>query len=817
MNGMIRYLDTANDVSGSATWIPPHAGELSIFQGTLLKVSMFFAQPSDNSLVDQLGPIILIGDACKTSTGQMDCPRVCADPSVVFSSWQIQWNCLTLAALALAIPEFPVDDSTAAIVDSAISHFELGNIEDFDAWGVLNATYSCVTASCEDRSTNNCPVYKPENFSIYSPSALGDMYHILSTVCYDELDDEPNVDIAGPGVTIAYGIQISIALYAWALIRLVTVKDTLNWVMIPFLRFRGITTLFTTRHPRLHAFLARTENWNSTHALSTLLAEFQEAQCFFVMAIQIALLYGNSQSADYVEADNMRFRPPPSQSRRHLLTLAIESSCDDTCVAVLEKTPSGAAHLHFNRKVTSDHRDTGGVHPLSAVISHTEHLAPLVREALRALPAVPSFASSSSGSPDPEEKKRNGVASRSQSERDRDRSRRDDVLWVDGQPRVKPDFVAVTRGPGMASNLAAGLNLAKGLAVAWDVPLLGVHHMQAHALTPRLVSALKKGERERGRESQHEQISDPRKEKRGDEVEEPHPQFPFLSLLVSGGHTLLVHSRGLNDHEILAEAMNIAIGDMIDKCARLIVPETEIFAGKSTMYGPLLEKFAFPDNDEHNNSTTAEEYDYAYTPPPNRLAEIQPFDSGLGWTLTPPLSATTALAFDFSGFNSQVQNVFLRRPADSPSAPISERRILARHAMRMAFEHLGSRLLLALQQDRHRAVRTVVVAGGVASNRFLLHVLRAMLDARGFAHVELRCPPLALCTDNAAMIAWTGFEMYEAGWRSELGVLPIRKWPLDPRVEGGGVLGAWGWRNVEGIGKGEGEEGRNGGDTQRFD
>ncbi|KAI0014263.1 glycoprotease family-domain-containing protein [Xylariaceae sp. FL0662B] len=507
------------------------------------------------------------------------------------------------------------------------------------------------------------------------------------------------------------------------------------------------------------------------------------------------------------------FNPPPSQSRRHLLTLAIESSCDDTCVAVLEKTPSGAAHLHFNRKITSDNRHFGGVHPLTAVVSHTAHLASLVREALRALPELSSPpASSSADAHTNDGRRRNGAVGRGNGDGDGDG---DGVLWVDGRARAKPDFVAVTRGPGMMSNLATGLNTAKGLAVAWDVPLLGVNHMQAHALTPRLVSALRKGERERSLEGlqEHESVASKIEE------EEPQPSFPFLSLLVSGGHTLLVHSRGLNDHAVLAEAMNIAVGDVIDKCARLIVPSSELSAGENVAYGSLLENFAFPDS---NNTTTTNntpgDYDYGYAPPPHRRDEIRVFDSGLGWTLTPPLSATTALAFDFSGFSSQVQNVVLRRGEGEGEGEgekavdvgIEERRLLARHAMRLAFEHLGSRLLLALKtlgegegEDDLRAVRTVIVAGGVASNRYLMHILRAMLDARGYAHLRLLRPPLPLCTDNAAMIAWTATEMYEAGWRSELDILPVRKWALDPRAEGGGILGATGWRNVEEKGKGK--------------
>lgn len=511
-----------------------------------------------------------------------------------------------------------------------------------------------------------------------------------------------------------------------------------------------------------------------------------------------------------------------SSPRRHLLTLAIETSCDDTCVAVLEKqhfSPGAAggsavARLLFNEKITSDNRDFRGVHPLTAVTSHTTHIAPLVRRALSALPVL------------------------APAEGSQESQRRDDVVWVDGCARRKPDFVAVTRGPGMSSNLAVGLNTAKGLAVAWDVPLLAVNHMQAHALTPRLVSALARAG-EDGNAAGAESHDD--------------PAFPFLSLLVSGGHTLLVHSRALSSHAILAQAANIAIGDMLDKSARLIIPPAHLAAASAprpgaagagtVMYGALLEHFVFPDYDSSSKDECGGYDNYGYTAPAQRADEIVPFDSGHGWTLTPPLSGTRAMEYDFSGFYSQVQravedHIEPRYASASASgsgvigaearavgpAELEERRLLGRHAMRLAFEHLVSRVLFALQDlrpahrggdgadkkgggrsdsrggdaDGQQQIRTLVVAGGVASNRYLMHILRAMLAARGYGPdvIEVVAPPPALCTDNAAMIAWAAAEMYEAGWRSELDVLPLRKWPLDHEAEGGGILGADGWYKV---------------------
>ncbi|KAI1457990.1 glycoprotease family-domain-containing protein [Annulohypoxylon moriforme] len=455
---------------------------------------------------------------------------------------------------------------------------------------------------------------------------------------------------------------------------------------------------------------------------------------------------------------------------QRLLTLAVETSCDDTCVAVLEKDagPKGTAQLHYNKKITSANRSFQGVHPLVAVVSHTEHIPGLVYEAMRMLPEASEKQNANS---------RDGNHSKNISG--------EDVLWIDGQARRKPDFVTVTRGPGMLSSLSTGLNFAKGLAVAWDVPLLGVNHMQAHALTPRLVSALEAGKKKQARDNE--------------KSFEPTPTFPFLSLLVSGGHSLLVSSRSLNDHAILAQAMNIAIGDMIDKCARAILPPELIAnSGETVVYGALLERFAFSlDLDTNTNNT---DVDYNYTPPAKRIDETRNFDSGHGWHLRPPLAMMRDMVFEFGGMNGHVLKILLERP----DMDIAQRRVLARETMRLAFEHLASRLLFALEKSEGRDgdgtlrdVRTVVVAGGVASNRYLMHILRSMLDVRGYGHLELVSPPLALCTDNAAMIAWAGLEMYEEGWRSELNILPIRKWPLDPD-EDGGILGVDGWKRVGG-------------------
>ena len=262
--------------------------------------------------------------------------------------------------------------------------------------------------------------------------------------------------------------------------------------------------------------------------------------------------------------------------------------------------------------------------------------------------------------------------------------------------------------------------------------------------------------------------------------------FPFLSLLVSGGHTLLVHSTSTVDHEILAKTNDIAIGDCLDKIARAVLPSSILAQSSDSMYGRLLESFAFPPGPES----------YNYAPPARRQDELARRPTKWGWSLGTPLSESRAgksrnMEFTFTGTQGNVKRI-----CESKYLEPEERIELARESMRVLFEHLGSRVIMVLQQFKVRDVepQSVVVSGGVASNNFLKHVLRAFLDARGFSHVRIMVPPSYLCTDNAAMIAWTGIEMYEAGWESELSVQARRKWSIDVNAEDGGILGAEGWR-----------------------
>ncbi|KAI9711170.1 MAG: hypothetical protein M1828_001956 [Chrysothrix sp. TS-e1954] len=431
---------------------------------------------------------------------------------------------------------------------------------------------------------------------------------------------------------------------------------------------------------------------------------------------------------------------------RGLLTLAIETSCDDTSIAILERHPPSVEHakglqIHHHEKITSNSLAHKGINTIVALESHQENCADLVNAALRALPKV--------------------VTSREDA---------GDAIVVNENgcdiAVRKPDVVCATRGPGMRANLHIGHEFAKGLSVAWQRPFIGVHHMHAHALTPRLVSAL----------DQSPNVP----------VE---PAFPFLTLLVSGGHTDLIHTKSLFDHNRLASTSDNAVGNAMDRVAREVLPHEVLGAAKTVSYGPILESFAFPRGEE----------DHVYFPPKTRADELQRRESAWGWSLPVPLSDSKRMEYSFAGIIATVSTIMAARGSRMGQ---DERVELAREAMRVCFEHLAIRLHLALEHmrlfDAESASKldTLVVSGGVAANKYLKHVLRVFLDSRGHTHIKLVFPPLHLCTDNAVMIGWTGMEVFEAGYQSRLSCMALREWSLDSTAKDGGILGVPGWRRT---------------------
>ncbi|CUS22070.1 LAQU0S04e07536g1_1 [Lachancea quebecensis] len=357
--------------------------------------------------------------------------------------------------------------------------------------------------------------------------------------------------------------------------------------------------------------------------------------------------------------------------RRNYRVLAIETSCDDTCVAVIDRKsrrdpPVLLAHL----KETLDSENQGGIIPTKAHLHHQIKVAPLVQQVLR------------------QTKSEHNI-----------------------------DLVCVTRGPGMPGSLSGGLDFAKGLAVAWDKPLVGVHHMLGHLLVPRM--------RTNGSA----------------------PQYPFISLLVSGGHTIFVHSKSISEHEILCDTIDIAIGDSLDKCAREI-------GIKGNMIAKNMEAFINENLEE---------------------ARSQAVDMSLPNPLRNQNRRMNVQAFSFAPFLTAVRTAMAKNKVEISAR---EARSMAYQIQEALFEHLITKLklVISLRPDVFECTKHLVCSGGVGANRRLQQRLR---DELSFQFQEFYYPEPSLCTDNAVMIGWAGIEIYEAmGIKTELGVTPIKKWPL---------------------------------------
>jgi N6-L-threonylcarbamoyladenine synthase len=267
--------------------------------------------------------------------------------------------------------------------------------------------------------------------------------------------------------------------------------------------------------------------------------------------------------------------------------------------------------------------------------------------------------------------------------------------------------------------------------------------MQAHALTPRMVSAL----------------------------EQPAastltPDFPFLSVLASGGHTLLIHSSSVTNHSVLGTTNDIAIGECLDKVARILLPVELLQTTKSTMYGALLEKFAFEDENTGTGSignestssvplpsktsggSTAKQYLEAsegaygwYRVPANHEEARRMSATKWGWGFDQPLAKVhggtkiNSMELSFSGLLTAVQRViqFQTDPTTRKRTKVErkieditleEKRDIAREVMRAAFEHVAYRVTLALKSisDSPAPRPAVVMAGGVAANSFLRYM-----------------------------------------------------------------------------------------------
>jgi N6-L-threonylcarbamoyladenine synthase len=331
--------------------------------------------------------------------------------------------------------------------------------------------------------------------------------------------------------------------------------------------------------------------------------------------------------------------------------LGIESSCDETGVAIVEFEAQGdapprliAQALHSQIEM---HQAYGGVVPELASRDHIRRVLPLTRQ----------------------------------------------VLADAGMARADIDLIAYTRGPGLAGALLVGAGVACAMALALDKPVLGVHHLEGHLLTPFL-------------------SADP-------------PSFPFIALLVSGGHTQLMRVDGVAQYHLLGETIDDAAGEAFDKTAKML--------GLGYPGGPALARVAQQGN-------------------PQAFKLPRPL-------LTGDRAAT--LDFSFAGLKTAVWTHLLKLggTADAPQQGIPAEVIadMAASTQAAITEVLVNKSLKALKAS---GLKRLVVAGGVGANRSLREQLDAACARRG---IRVHYPELALCTDNGAMIALAAAMRVQSG------------------------------------------------------
>jgi N6-L-threonylcarbamoyladenine synthase len=339
---------------------------------------------------------------------------------------------------------------------------------------------------------------------------------------------------------------------------------------------------------------------------------------------------------------------------KRMRVLAIETSCDETAVAIYDSERGLLAHqLHSQ---VAMHAQYGGVVPELASRDHVRKLLPLLEA----------------------------------------------VLQQAGISQKQVDGVAYTAGPGLIGALLVGAAVARSYAFARGIPALGVHHLEGHLLAPMLEA-------------------------------EP-PQYPFVALLVSGGHTLLALVAGLGQYQILGSTLDDAAGEAFDKTAKAM--------GLPYPGGPALAKLA------------------------------EQGRSGL-YTFPRPMLDRPGLEFSFSGLKTAVVVTLRQLQQNGQSLDNQTRADLARSFQEAVVETLVAKCLRALTQT---GVKTLVVAGGVGANRALRQRLSALGEQRGIA---VRYPRPEFCTDNAAMIAYAGCQRLLSGQHDDLQIRAVARWPLD--------------------------------------
>ena len=332
-----------------------------------------------------------------------------------------------------------------------------------------------------------------------------------------------------------------------------------------------------------------------------------------------------------------------------MLILGIETSCDETGVALYD-TREGllAEALHSQVEL---HALYGGVVPELASRDHVRRLLPLTRSVL--------------------EQARRGM---------------DDI-----------DLIAFTQGPGLGGALLVGASVATGMGLALGRPVVGIHHLEGHLLSPLLA--------------------------------EPRPQFPFIALLVSGGHTQLMRVDGVGRYSLLGETLDDAAGEAFDKTATLL--------GLGYPGGPALAALA--------GSGDARRFAFPR-----------------------PMIASGDLDFSFSGLKTSV----LTRVRAMGALDDKARADLAASFQEAIVEVLIAKCLAALERE---GLARLVVAGGVGANVSLREKLIAAATRRG---AQVYFPPLHLCTDNGAMIAFAAALKFPQGREGEVGFPVFPRWDL---------------------------------------
>lgn len=265
--------------------------------------------------------------------------------------------------------------------------------------------------------------------------------------------------------------------------------------------------------------------------------------------------------------------------------------------------------------------------------------------------------------------------------------------------------VAATGGPGLIGGVIVGVMTAKAIALAKDLPFIAVNHLEGHALTARLTNKV---------------------------------EFPYLLLLVSGGHSQLLIVRGVGNYTRLGTTIDDAVGEAFDKSAKIL--------GLDYPGGPAVEVAA-------------------------KLGDAKRFD------LPRPMRGRPGCHFSFSGLKAAV-----KRAVDAlPPGPLLDQDVydMAASFQAAAADVIAERTRKGIAEFKNQCPNgtTLVVAGGVAANE----TLRARLDDVAAAEgMTLAAPPLKLCTDNAAMIAWAGIERFKLGQTDDLTFAPRPRWPLDP-------------------------------------